>query len=118
MEDYARLREAFVQNGDFGVTGGELIVVRETLEKAITDSPACLDGLALDLVMSVGNMQTAVLFLILSFEIDDAELRASLGEIGSHYAQRSDAQFQAASETIAGWGIDPLARADCSLEDA
>ena len=105
-QDYTALRADFVEMGDFGVTGGELIQLREDLETAIEASPVCLNGISLQMVMSVGNMQTAILFLILSIEIDDPDLSASLGEIGSHYARRSDSQFQSAAETIAGWQPD------------
>ena len=117
-EDYVTLRAAFVETGDFGVTGGELIQLREGLESAIEASPACLNGISLQLVMSVGNMQTAILFLILSVQIDDPDLSASLGEIGGHYARRSDSQFQTAAETIAGWQPDPLALAERPPEAA
>jgi len=112
FEDYAQLREAFIANGDIGRTGGELIALREALETAVADSPACLQGLSLQLVLSVSNFQTAILFLILSVEIDDPPLSESLGQISSHYAQRSDAQFAQAAETIEGWGIAPLAIID------
>jgi hypothetical protein len=118
FDDYVRLRDAFIETGDFGVTGGQLIELREALETAIDNSPVCLHGFALQMVMSVGNMQTAILFLILSSQIDDPDLRASLGEIGGHYARRSDEQFQNATEIITGWGMAPLAMTDRPSEAA
>jgi hypothetical protein len=100
FEDYTALREAFVETGDFGQAGGELIGLRVQLESVLEDSPACLNGFALDLALSMANMQTGILFLILSFEVDDTDLAERFQQIGLYYTQRSDEQYMTVVEIL------------------
>ena len=98
--DYTALREALVEDGNIGQTGGELIGLRAQLDSALEDSPACLDGLVLDLALSMANMQTGILFLILSFEIDDPALAERFQQMGLYYGGQSDRQYVAAAEVM------------------
>jgi hypothetical protein len=108
FEDYTALREAFVAAGNIGQAGGELIALRAQLTTALEDSPACLDGFSLDLALSVADMQTGILFLILSFEVDDPALAERFQQIGLYYGAQSDEQYVAAAESIAGWNARSL----------
>lgn len=99
--DYTALREAFVETGNIGQAGGELIALRAELAAVLEESPTCLDGLVLDLALSMADMQTGILFLILSFEIDDPDLAERFQQMGLYYTQQSDGQYAAAAEVLA-----------------
>jgi hypothetical protein len=108
FEDYTALREAFMEAGNIGQAGGELIALRAQLTTALEDSPACLDAFALDFALSMANMQTGILFLILSFEMDDPALSERFQQMGLYYGAQSDVQYAAAAETISGWNAESL----------
>jgi hypothetical protein len=101
--DYTALRQAFVAEGNIGQVGGELIALRARLDSVLEDSPACLDGFALDLALSMANMQTGILFLILSFEMDDPALAERFQQMGLYYGGQSDGQYVLAVEAIASF---------------
>ena len=108
FEDYTVLREAFVEDGNIGQVGGELIGLRAQLDTVLEDSPTCLDGLALDLALSMANMQTGILFLILSFELNDPVLAERFQQMGLYYTSQSDAQFAAAAEAMNSFAAKSL----------
>ena len=105
---YTALREALVADGNFGQAGGELIVLRAELDAALEDSPACLDGIVLDLALSMADMQIGILFLILSLEMDDPALAERFQQMGLYYGGQSDEEYTAAAEAIAAWNAKSL----------
>jgi len=103
FEDYTALRYKSLAQRHLGKAGGELLKRRAQLDTALEDSPACLNGFALDLVLSMANMQAGLLFLILSFEVDEPALAERFQQIGLYYGAQSDEQYTAAAETVTGW---------------
>ena len=108
FEDFAALREAFVESGNFGQMGGELIGLRAQLDSVLEDNPGCLDGVALDLALSMANLQTGILFLILSFEMDDPALAERFQQMGLYYTSQSDRQYVAAAEVMGSFAAKRL----------
>jgi hypothetical protein len=108
FEDYTALREAFVAEGNFGQVGGELIGLRAQLDEVLQDSPTCLDGVVLDLALSMANLQTGILFLILSFEMDDPALAERFQQMGLYYTSQSDRQYVAAAEVMGSFAAKRL----------
>jgi hypothetical protein len=92
--DYQQLRTEFADGKNIGDVGAELIGLRSRLLESLD----CDRVLMMD--TSMANMQIALLFITLSYEIEDVELSERLVQIAMYYGGEADRRYAMATTSV------------------